>query len=154
MSLEAHMNEQKFREDAQRLASAIRNFATARRLSVAGNWPETGVALRVTQDGSRAWLELKALEPSEKGQDTRPAFRIQHGLGSEEHVFACDCRFGWTLLAANKEAYQGIRLKFREDRGGFEVTELYAVIEPLMLQVFEGWKDARAHYARKGVAAN
>jgi hypothetical protein len=145
-----HNNKLAFSERANDLRDAISSWANENhvRLVVIGpEWPEPSSKIRLSQEGSRAFLEIESMPP-EKLADSRfygpgRGIVVTSNMDGAKHALIIDRadKNGWLLLGRDDVDY---KMPFDDARRGFPIADSFDVIKPLLVQVFRSEQDKAA----------
>ena len=142
-NLEDHNNKVAFFERAKNFRAKISAWANENHVKVdviGAEWPEPTSKLRLSQEGSRAWLEVESVPP---GKLANSAFYgpgrgilITGNMVDELGLALITDRAGkpgWLLL---QQGWQEIKLSFDDSRKGFPIDDLFGAVERFAAQTF------------------
>ena len=149
-----HNNELAFSERANDFRDAVSTWAKENHvgLGVIGpEWPHQGSKLRLSRDGSQAWLEVESMPPGKLADSAfygpGRGIEVTSNMDGVKHAMVIDRadENGWLLLGRERVEY---KMPFDDARRGFPVADPFDTIKPLLIQVFQSERDkAAAHGA-------
>jgi hypothetical protein len=150
-NLEDHNNELAFRERATDFRDKISLWANENhvRVDVIGlDWPGEGSKLKLSRDGSQAWLEVESMPPGNFGNSEfygpGRGIVITSGMTDKAGLGLIIDRAnepGWLLLRRERQEY---KMHFDDVRRGLPVLDLFDEIKPLLSQTFQSESQVAA----------